>query len=40
MKSDGIVWPMFYTGVFYLLFVGILTVLFGRLEKRLDYYQG
>ena len=40
MKSEGLVWPMFYTGVFYLLFVGILTVLFGWIEKKLDYYQG
>ena len=28
MKSSGLVWPLFYTGVFYLLFVGILTILF------------
>ena len=40
MKSDGLVWPLFYTGAFYLLFVGILTVLFGRIEKALNYYEG
>lgn len=40
MKSDGLVWPMFYTGVFYLLFVGVLTILFGWIEKKLDYYKG
>lgn len=40
MKSNGLVWPMFYTGVFYLLFVGILTILFGWIEKKLDYYKG
>ena len=39
-KSDGIVWPIFYTAVFYLLFCGILTLLFGYIEKKLDYYKG
>lgn len=39
MKSDGITWPLFYTGVFYLLFVGILTLLFNYIEKRLDYFK-
>ena len=36
----GQVWPLFYTGVFYLIFCGILTVLFNRLEKKLNYYKG
>ena len=39
MKSDGITWPLFYTGVFYLAFVGILTLLFNYLERRLDYFR-
>lgn len=39
MKSDGITWPLFYTGVFYLIFVGILTLLFHYLERRLDYFK-
>lgn len=39
MKSDGITWPLFYTGVFYLLFVGILTLLFNYIERRLDYFR-
>ncbi|MDE7269411.1 MAG: amino acid ABC transporter permease [Acetatifactor sp.] len=39
MKSDGITWPLFYTGVFYLLFVGILTLLFNYIERRLDYFK-
>lgn len=39
MKSAGITWPLFYTGVFYLLFVGILTILFGALERRLSYFR-
>ena len=36
----GLIWPLFYTAVFYLLFNGILTVLFAKLEKKLDYFRG
>lgn len=39
MKSDGLIWPLFYTGVFYLAFVGILTLLFGYIERKLDYFR-
>ena len=39
MKSSGITWPLFYTMVFYLLFIGILTILFNWLEKKLDYFK-
>lgn len=39
MKSDGIIWPLFYTGIFYLLFVGILTLLFNYIERKLDYFK-
>jgi polar amino acid transport system permease protein len=39
MKSDGLTWPLFYTGVFYLAFVGILTLLFNYIEHRLDYFK-
>ncbi len=39
MKSNGLTWPLFYTGVFYLLFVGILTLLFNYIERRLDYFR-
>ncbi len=39
-KSEGLLWPLFYTGAFYLIFSGILTVLFGKIEKKLDYYKG
>jgi polar amino acid transport system permease protein len=39
MKSAGLTWPLFYTGVFYLIFVGILTVLFNYIEKKLDYFR-
>ncbi len=39
MKSSGLVWPLFYTGVFYLLFVGVLTIFFNYLERKLDYFR-
>ena len=39
VSSRAIIWPLFYTGAFYLLFVGILTLLFGYAEKRLDYFK-
>lgn len=40
IKSDGLIWPMFYTGAFYLVFSGLLTLLFQRIEHKLDYYRG
>ena len=39
IKLDGIIWPLFYSGAFYLLFSGLLTLLFGRIEKKLDYFK-
>ncbi len=38
--KKGLLWPLFYTGVFYLLFSGLLTAGFSRLEKKLDYFKG
>jgi len=38
--KKGLIWPLFYTGAFYLLFSGLLTILFAKLEKRLDYFRG
>ena len=35
----GIIWPLFYTAVFFLVFVGALTILFNFLEKKLSYYK-
>lgn len=35
----GLMWPLFYTAVFYLIFVGLLTLLFGFFEKKLNYYK-
>jgi len=37
--TKALIWPLFYTGVFYLLFVGLLTILLGRLEKKLSYFR-
>ena len=39
IKSAGIIWPLFYTGAFYLIFSGLLTMAFSALEKRLDYFR-
>ncbi len=39
MKSAGLTWPLFYTGVFYLAFVGLLTLLFNYIEHRLCYFR-
>ena len=36
----GLLWPLLYTGVFYLVFNGGLTILFDRLEKKLSYFRG
>ena len=36
---SGAIWPLFFAGVYYLIFSGILTVLLGRLEKKLDYFR-
>ena len=35
----GLMWPLFYTAVFYLIIVGLLTLVFGFFEKKLDYYK-
>ena len=39
IKSAGIIWPLFYTGAFYLIFSGILTVVRGKLEQKLEYFR-
>ena len=38
--KKGLIWPLFYTGAFYLVFSGLLTILFSKLEKKLDYFRG
>ena len=37
--KKGLVWPLFYSAVFYLVFVGILTLLFRFAEKKLSYFK-
>ena len=37
--NKALVWPLFYTGAFYLLFVGLLTVVLGKVEKKLSYFR-
>ncbi len=39
MNSEHVLWPLFYSGLFYLAFCGILTLIFGYIEKKLDYYN-
>lgn len=39
IKSYGLIWPLFYTAVFYLVFCGILTLLFGAIEKKMSYFN-
>lgn len=39
LAAKAMIWPLFYAGVFYLIFVGVLTVLLGKLEKRLSYFK-
>lgn len=39
IKSSGIIWPLFFTAVYYLLFSGLLTLLLGWIEKKLDYFK-
>ena len=38
--KKGLIWPLFYTGAFYLIFSGLLTILFAKLEEKLDYFRG
>ncbi len=43
MKSShgisGQIWPPFFTGIYYLVFCGVLTILFGYIEKKLNYFE-
>ncbi len=36
---SGAIWPLFFTAFYYLIFNGIVTVLLGRLERKLDYFR-
>ncbi len=37
--TKAMIWPLFFTGVFYLIFVGLLTIVLGHLEKKLSYFK-
>jgi len=39
LSAKGLISPLFYAGVFYLIFVGILTIIFGFVERKLDYFK-
>ena len=38
-STKAMIWPLFFTGVFYLIFVGLLTILLGKAEKKLSYFR-
>ena len=40
VATYALMWPLFYIGAFYLIFCGLLTILFNHLEKKFDYYRG
>lgn len=35
----GEIWPLFFTGLYYLVFSGVLTIVLGKLEKKLSYFR-
>ena len=37
--TKAMIWPLFYTGVFYLIFVGFLTIVLSKVEKKLSYFR-
>ena len=39
-SANGIIWPLFFSGVFFLAFNGILTLLFGYVERKMSYFRG
>ena len=39
LMTQALIWPLFYSGVFYLIFVGLLTILFNYLERKLSYFK-
>ena len=36
---SGAIWPLFFTAIYYLIFNGIMTILLGRFEKKLEYFR-
>jgi polar amino acid transport system permease protein len=39
VSANALLWPIFYSGIFYLVFCGILTLLFGAAERKLRYFK-
>ena len=39
LTKSGIIWPLFSTGLYFLIFNGVLTILFGHIEKKMNYYK-
>jgi polar amino acid transport system permease protein len=39
ISAKALIWPLFYSGVFFLLFCGVLTLLFGAAERKLSYFR-
>ncbi|MDR3365225.1 MAG: amino acid ABC transporter permease [Clostridiales Family XIII bacterium] len=39
ISANALIWPLFYSGVFYMVFCGGLTLFFGAIEKKLDYFS-
>lgn len=39
IKLEGLIWPLFYTGAFYLAFSGILTLIFNKIENKMNYFR-
>jgi polar amino acid transport system permease protein len=37
--AKGLIWPLFYTAIYYLIFVGVLTVLLSWLEKKFNWFK-
>ena len=38
-SARGVIWPLFYTALFFLVFCGLMTIIFGKIEKKLDYFH-
>jgi len=38
-SNKGLIWPLFATGIYYLVFIGVLTILLDWLEKKLGYFR-
>ena len=38
-SAKGIIWPLFYTGIYFLIFCGALTIIFNKIEKKLSYFK-